>query len=149
MSRVSLYPFAAVVKDDTLKRYTDFVSRLFLMILRNTAKPIDDFPLHLTISQKDAVKPFFKALRATPKPKMENLIPLLHDLMMTLWEPYTKKKGSDFNCVVMRFLVVAHTSLDGQLSPTKTISPNLAAVQWCMRATFLKACHDFADGEEA
>lgn len=119
------------------------------MIMRWLKKPIDEFPLHLTDSQRRAADALYAVLRRKTKAPFNIVSPLIHDLMMTLFEMYPEKKGSDFQCVVVRFIVISHTQPSGQIFQPKTISPNLACLQWCVRGTFLKAIQMYGGGEAA
>jgi hypothetical protein len=126
---------------DTLTRYSDFTFLFACFVIRNSQRPVPEFPVHLHHDVKIAVDALYKAVSdGAPETLIHQSI---HEfLMVYLRSPSPEALSNQWQDPLLRYLIVHHlVDNHGTFSHVGTIPPNLTKIQWCLRATAAHEIH--------
>lgn len=120
---------------ETVSSYAQQSARLLLMILRSSHSQVRGYPITLHPTHRFAANKLSQALSRGDE---EEILESIHALLYSLFEFVPDGTDSDrYRCPVLRYLVLACLSEEGDIKPPKDITPIVSRIQWCIRSTVL------------
>jgi hypothetical protein len=128
------------VTAQTVTRYSTYINRLLIFVIRvYQRKPLQNdrpYDAPLSTKQRAATATLLLALESK---NAEEIKKCIQDLMLALWmHKMEDPNGNHLFSAVVHFLILSCVTFDGTFRPSSGISPLIAILAHCGRATFVR-----------
>lgn len=105
-------------------------------MVTHLVSPLPDFPLFFHPRVETALRELLTHLRSNAAVESWRFRDLIHQAIWLILQcPSEQYQRDELQCLFTRFLVAFHVQEDSSFSNAKLITPGIAAVEWCFRAT--------------
>ena len=133
-------PFRRPQEDATIFRYSDFMARFVMFLLRNWSNPVEKFDVPLHPQHATNLSALHSSLLSLTEDqdssKLEECINNYHSLVFSLLSHVSPQfLREEWKDLFTLFLVAYHlTDNHGNTSRISQVPPTISAAQWCFRA---------------
>ncbi|KIK52403.1 hypothetical protein GYMLUDRAFT_967365 [Collybiopsis luxurians FD-317 M1] len=128
-------PFEKPQRSSTTDRNSNTLAQFLSFLILHQLAPVDSFPVILHPQVRSCLLDLYTELGLDRLSRME-LKKKIHKVIWTLLSlPSDEFKRQDTMCPLTRFLIACHLQEGGSFAKARVITPTIARIQWCLRAT--------------
>ncbi|KZS99373.1 uncharacterized protein LAESUDRAFT_765617 [Laetiporus sulphureus 93-53] len=129
------HPFSHPQERDTIIRYSDFMTRFVIFLLRHHQQPLPDLQVEFHPMHRESLDALVDVIGGSHSRSrwMSTIHRVILFILTCRSDGFLKAEWKDLFSI---FLIAYHLRDDhGNMHATARITPNISKVQWCFRAT--------------
>jgi len=138
--------FGRLQQESTLHRYAAYMANLVAFLLRSVHKPVPVFPVHMSDELVGCLRTLSSTLMSKAEDNKEPFHAVIIAFLMEKCREVLKDESKHpFNL----FLLTSHMVNDvGKMKPVQQFTPDIAKIEWCLRASAGYQLQHISAGQE-